>query len=585
MTTLAPFPSSLETLLQGLATLIEDEREAAAYKLLEVWKRPLADKLAKGWTQGLAHVERGPEPGTLWAYPDDSESRHREGDLLCLHAGNALEPLCRQLTFELEDDERWLLRGRRAASVFDQYAGGPCYADPDGMDLTKLYEKAFQDIAENQSCRQLLVPLLAGRLDIAFDERDMDDAIGIALAEGFNEKQAEAVGWAHGARHVACIQGPPGTGKTRVLSLIARLAVQRGERILMTSHTHMAINNALNKIHAQGVPVVKVGVDTQRKGLDDAIVGVDSLAAWHGRPTGGYVVGATPFATCTPRLDNYAFDTVIFDEASQVTVPLALMAMRKGKRFIFIGDQKQLPPVLLSRSVLDKESHSIFSRLTSERAEHHVMLEETYRMNRWLTAWPSDTFYGRALRAAGPNRERRLQLAGIPARFAAVLDGDHPAVFIPTPDRTARMKNWREAELVADICAAAVAGGLPLAEIGIVSPYRAQGRAIRNCLAKRCGRSAARHVVADTVERMQGQERELVILSLATGDESFLSAIAEFFFQPERLNVSVTRAMTKLIIIGPEIDAAGFSHFSSEQLRRSVEHYCSLVAQCRKVAL
>lgn len=148
--------------------------------------------------------------------------------------------------------------------------------------------------------------------------------------------------------------------------------------------------------------------------------------------------------------------------------------------------------------------------------------------------------------------ERRLSLRDIPARFTAVLAGDSPAVFIPTPDISARTKNWGEAELVADLCEAIVAGGLPLAEIGIVSPYRAQGRTIRTLLAGRFGREAARQVVADTVERMQGQERELIILSLATGDEAFLGAIAEFFFQPERLNVSITRAMTKLIIIGPE---------------------------------
>lgn len=431
--------------------------------------------------------------------------------------------------------------------------------------------------------REILIPLLSGQLEIGFDENAMTEAIHIARTEGFNDKQAEAVSWAHGAQHVACIQGPPGTGKTRVLSLIARMAVERGERILMTSHTHMAINNALNKIHDQGVPVVKVGRATQRKGLDDDIPNFDGLDSWEERPTNGYVVGATPFATCTSRLENYGFDTILFDEASQITVPLALMAMRKGKRFVFIGDQRQLPPVLLSRSVLSKESHSVFSRLASDEAEHLVMLEKTYRMNRWLTDWPSRTFYGGALQAAGKNRERTLRLSEIPARFSAVLDGNSPAIFIPTPDATARTKNWREAELVADICEAIVIGGLPLKEIGIVSPYRAQGRTIRKLLARRFGRDTARQVVADTVERMQGQERELIILSLATGDVGFLSAVAEFFFQPERLNVSITRAMTKLIVIGPEIEKIADN--GNETIRQWVTWYRDMVGQCRRVAL
>jgi DNA replication ATP-dependent helicase Dna2 len=409
----------------------------------------------------------------------------------------------------------------------------------------------------------------------------MDEARGVALAEGYNDRQAEAVAWAHGARQAACVQGPPGTGKTRVLALIARLGVARGERIMMSSHTHTAINNALNRIHAQGVPVVKVGRAAQRKGLDEAIPNFETLDAWEDRPTDGYVVGATPFATCTSRLENYTFDTILFDEASQVTVPLALMAMRKGRRFIFIGDQRQLPPVLLSRSVLDKGAHSVFSRLTSREAEHRVMLDETYRMNRWLTDWPSRAFYDGELRAAGGNRERRLDLRGVPAWFSVALAGDDPAVFIPTPDIFMRTKNWKEAELVVDLCAAIVAGGLPPMEIGIVSPYRAQGRILRTLLARRFGRETSRRIVADTVERMQGQERELVILSLATGDVAFLDRVAEFFFQPERLNVSITRAKTKLIVIGPE--NVPLPDDGDETIRRWIATYLDMIAHCRRV--
>ncbi|WP_170305843.1 DEAD/DEAH box helicase [Pseudoduganella ginsengisoli] len=581
MSTQLPLLTPTDKLLSGLMALIQDEHGVAVQRLLDVWQRPLEEKITKGWTQRFTHLERGEEPGTLWAYPDASESRFREGDFLFLHQGNWQDALCRQLTFEFEDDERWLLRGHRAGAALNAYQGGLCYAEADLKDLTKFYKIAFDEIEAGYVGREVVMPLLLNQLRIEFDERDMADAGRVARAEGCNDKQAEAVSWAHGARHVACIQGPPGTGKTRVLALIARLAVERGERILMTSHTHTAINHALNKIHEQGVPVVKVGVPTQRRGLSAQIRNVDSLDGWNERPTNGYVVGATPFATCTARLQNYAFDTIIFDEASQVTVPLALMAMRKGKRFIFIGDQKQLPPVLQSRSVLDKHAYSVFARLTSPKAEHLVMLEETYRMNRWLTAWPSNTFYGGALRAAGGNRERRLQLGAVPPRFAQVLDGAYPAVFIGTPDRTARMKNWEEARLVAEICAAAAEGGLALSDIGIVTPYRAQGRAIRNCLAQRFGHAAARQVVADTVERMQGQEREMIILSLATGDEVFLGAVAEFFFQPERLNVSVTRAMTKLIVIGPDVPEA--SGHESPALRTWVHWYREMTAQCHRV--
>ncbi len=572
-----------DTLMTDLVTLIHEERDAGLQRLMEVWRQPLAEKCANGWTQAFTYLQRGEEAGTLWAYPDAADSRFREGDLLCLHQGDALMPLIRQMAFEFEENGRWLLRGMSLPTLSDIYKGGRCYADPDTIDLTAFYERALNEIATSHVGRQLVLPLLSNRLLIEFDEREMEEAIEIARAAGCNEKQAEAVGWGHSARHVACIQGPPGTGKTRVLALLVRLAVARGERVLITAHTHTAINHALNKVHAEGVPVAKVSAATRRHGLAREIVHVESLAEWQERPVDGYAVGATPFAIGSRRLDQHEFDTIVFDEASQVTIPLALMAMRRGKRFIFIGDQRQLPPVLLSRSVLDKHKHSVFSRLTGPAASHLVMLEETYRMNRWLSAWPSRTYYNGALRSAGPNRDRRLRLTRVTPRFAEALDGAHPAVFIATPDTNARVKNWQEAMLVADLCQAAVDGGLTLADIGVVTPYRAQGRAIRNCLVQRFGHDKARQVVADTVERMQGQEREMIILSLTTGDTVFLNAVAEFFFQPERLNVSITRAMTKLIVIGPVV--APPADDVTPLLRQWIGWYREMIAQCHHVVL
>jgi DNA replication ATP-dependent helicase Dna2 len=571
-------------LLSDLLEFVRDEQEAGHRKLLDVWARPIAEKLQTGWSQRFLRLERADDPGTLWAYIDDSDSRFREGDMLILHAGSPLEDLLgRGLTLESEQDDRWLLRGNRVDGVMQACAGGPCFADPDTIDLTAFYERAIEDISTSQIGREIVLPLLGGRLDITFDDAAVTRGVLAARAKGLNDRQAEAVGLAFGAEQVACIQGPPGTGKSSVLALIARLMVERGERVLVTSHTHMAINNALNKIRKEGVPAVKIGLHTQRKGLDDEVPCHASFAAWEDRPTDGYVIGATPFATCTSRLDHCEFDTILFDEASQITVPLALMAMRKGRRFVFVGDQQQLPPVMLSRSVLDKDSMSAFAALTSRRADHAVMLDETYRMNRWLTAWPSRTYYGEQLQAAGANRERCLSLRDVPERLAPVFDPAEPGVFIATRDRSARTQNFRDAQLVAEICAAAIAGGLPPREIGIVTPYRAQGRAIRTLLREALGRAGARDVVADTVERMQGQERELVILSQATGDEVFLAAVREFFFQPQRLNVAITRARTKLIVIGPEL--AAVPDIEHEDVKRWVGQYVDLLRHLKRVPL
>lgn len=574
-------------LIDGLREFVAREREAAQERLLELWRQPLADRLERGLSQRFLRLEAGPEKGTAWAWLDGGESRFREGDLVCLHGGSPLDAmLARGAVFETEEEGRWLLRLRHAARVLDDAAGAPCYADPDDIDLTKYYKDVLDDIGQaNPPSRahRCLMPLLDGRISNEFDPRDFEEAERIALDAGLNPAQAEAVGKILGAEQVACVQGPPGTGKTRVLALAVRLLAARGERVLVTSHTHMAINNALNKIAAQGVRVAKIGRLTQTHNLAPGVMLSDSFAEWHGRPgAGGYAIGATPFATCGKGLENCEFDTVVFDEASQVTLPLALMAMRRASRFVFIGDQKQLPPVLLARSILDDIPHSIFAKLTAHNVDS-VMLTDTYRLNRELAAWPSKAFYDNRLRPVGPNRERKLRLRpredGDP--FDAILRDPASLVFIPTLDERARSRNPDDAQLVASLCSVAIEGGLAPDEIGVVTPFRAHGRAVRQALAERLGWHTARAIVADTVERMQGQEREVIILSLAAGEPRFLAAIAEFFFQPERLNVSVTRAMTKLVIIGPEL-GPGFGTVE-EPMATHLALYRSLLAAARRI--
>lgn len=576
-----PLNHPYAALLGQLLAFVAQERDIANGRCLASWERPMEEKLRVGLAQQFTSVEAGEEAKFLIATLGKGESRFREGDCLCVHDGSAFSGTrIRGVVFEHEGERSWTLRCRSGTDARSLLGQQFLYAEQDVVDLSALFLRALEEIALSPHAGRTLLALLEGEIPFAFNPQDNEFAFGHARTLGLNVLQAEAVGKALSAEHVACIQGPPGTGKTRVLALAAAMMVARGERVLVTSHTHTAINHALNKIAGHGVPTVKIGAFTNTRGLEPQVQCEENFSDWKSRPADGYVVGATPFATCSRRLEYCAFDTVIFDEASQVTVPLALMAMRAGKRFIFIGDQQQLPPVVLSNSVLSG-SASVFSRLTAHN-DDSVMLRDTYRMNRCLTAWPSRHFYQGALQATGPNAERRLRVAPGGDPFAAsLLAAPGSAIFVPTLDRAARSRNRADAVLVAAICHAAHAGGLALADIGIVTPYRSQGRAIRTLLKKAFGENA-RALVADTVERMQGQERELVILSLATGDLGYLSAVAEFFFQRERLNVSVTRAMTKLVIIGPEVPA----EFSCDdpQVAANIALYRDLVASCTHIA-
>ncbi|MGB1257410.1 MAG: AAA domain-containing protein, partial [Thiolinea sp.] len=451
-----------------------------------------------------------------------------------------------------------------------------CYADPDTMDLKPFYDKALDDIAESVIGREVVLPLLAGQLNASYIfEDNYDDAADMAEEAGCNEQQIDAVGKGVAAQYLACIQGPPGTGKTRVISLIAQQLVAEGHRVLLTSHTHMAINNALNKVAATGVPLVKVGAHGCLKGLDSEVPHVEYGNQWREQPDGGYVIGATPFATCSSRLENFQFDTVIFDEASQVTVPLALMAMRKAKRFVFVGDHQQLPPVVLSAPVLAE--HSVFGRLVAAQPDSSVMLTQTYRMCQALARWPSAHYYSGRLVSVGPNAARQFSLLRVPQRYVDILSEAHPLVFIRSPGVNTRQVNRVEAQQVGAIVEQAVAAGLKAADIGVVTPFRSHAKALKTEFARR-NIAGRREIVTDTVERMQGQEREMIILSLCATDPQYLTAIAAFFFQAQRLNVAITRPQTKLIVFGPVLDKGFVFDCDDAVLLRQISDYRSLLA-------
>ena len=565
----------LNNVLEELRKFVEDEQRANYEQLFEVWEKPIQQKLESGESQKIKSVERL-DKDYLTLSLGDNESRLREGDMICLHLGEPKEKrYVAQGTIEIEYDNEWQVRVRDAdAEALEAIAEG-CYADPDTMDLKSFHDKALNEVADSRIGQEVVLPLLADQINTSFIyESNYDDAADRAEAAGFNEQQIDAVGKGVAAKYLACIQGPPGTGKTKVISMIAKLLVEDGHRVLLTSHTHMAINNALNKVAEEQVPVAKVGAQGSSKGLDKNIEHVEYGNNWKDRPDTGYVIGATPFATCSARLDNFQFDTVIFDESSQVTLPLAVMAMRKAKRFVFVGDHKQLPPVVLSDSVLG--NYSIFSRLISGNPDVSVMLNQTYRMCSELSRWPSKHFYEGKLVSAGANADRPFSLLSVPRNYLDVLSEDHPFVFIKTPGVNKKHLNQPEATLVVDIIKNAIDAGLNATEIGVVTPFRSHAKALKSQLIRK-GLPASNTIVTDTVERMQGQEREMIIISLCSSDPQYLGAIATFFFQSERLNVAITRPKTKLVLIGPVLDETFGSDFNDETLIADVANYRSLI--------
>jgi DNA replication ATP-dependent helicase Dna2 len=175
-------------------------------------------------------------------------------------------------------------------------------------------------------------------------------------------------------------------------------------------------------------------------------------------------------------------------------------------------------------------------------------------MNQSLTDWSSEQFYHGQLQSHASAAERRLAAVTSeddPEWIHQALAPEAPLVWIEHPTVVCRHVCMEEVDLAHQLIAALLRGGFPAEQIAVLTPFRKQARAIRRRLraASDLGQGFAEQIVVDTVERMQGQERELVILSCAANEPSFVRAVAEFLFLPARLNVSITRARSKAIVL------------------------------------
>lgn len=569
--------TSAADFLRNLRRYVQREAETQNEALARQWAYPLGDRVARGWAIEGLEVESF-QNETLRMRCVTNDSRFREGDLLVLHRGKPTDPtaLHVELQYDGEDElEFTLLRGN-PYEIFQHPNGW--IADQDWFDTSSFYLNALDQVADTLRGRNRILPMLFGNIQPKIDFARYDRAANYLVQNTFmDESQIQAAALAYATDSLHLIQGPPGTGKTWVLAHIATLLAQEGQRVLITALTHLAINNALNKIIQleADVPVCKIGAARNAAGLQAE--NFENFAqSGFGDLSGGYIIGATPFALQTHRLSGVEFDTVIFDEASQVTLPLAIMGMLAANKYILIGDQQQLPPVSVFSNP-ESAPPSIFGLLSKQTGS--TLLNTTYRLNDRLTEWPSKTFYNGELQPSPEAASRRLILSPHHTEWDFILDPSRPTVFVDLQHRNTTVRSHLEAEKVVELVSALLEHRIPPEEIGVVVPYRAQSRLIRSLLRRNLPVSDWwRKIVADTVERMQGQEREVVLVSLTTSSMNFAVQVADFLLQPQRLNVAVTRPRTKLILLGSQYLVENPP--PDEKLAESFQLLGSLLKQC-----
>jgi DNA replication ATP-dependent helicase Dna2 len=360
------------------------------------------------------------------------------------------------------------------------------------------------------------------------------------MSPSLNDSQREAI-----HRSVNCpvfhlIWGPPGTGKTKIIPEIAH---RISGPVLLGAFTNTAVDKMLMALldHDPAARFLRVGRSSdspelvRRIGGDAAGFFTDDLALKHGSIRavkdalqGARIVAATAHRASTlPYLRTRAFDMAIVDEAGQLTEPLTLGLILRARRFVLIGDDRQLPPVVRTRGL----GHSMFERLKRDPAAV-TLLETQYRMHPEIMHVSNRLFYDGRLKA-GVTAEERIP----PDR----PDGT-PVVFIPVESERDGRSNTDEARVVVDLVRSFTrAHGIRPDSIGVVSPFRAQVVLLRQML-------AGTGVTVDTVERFQGGEREIMILSFVRARGT------GFVFDDRRLNVAITRARRKLVLVAhPEL--------------------------------
>jgi uncharacterized protein len=382
------------------------------------------------------------------------------------------------------------------------------------------------------------------------------------------------------------VQGPPGAGKTRVASAaIAELAL-RGCRIGISSNSHKAIQKLIEEVQkragARGarVRVTKINRDAEDELIArGAVTGAKSMKEvdFAGADS-AQIVGGTAWAFSDPAAAGQ-FDYLFVDEAGQVSLANLVGMSPSAKNMVLLGDQMQLGQPIRGSHPGESGQSALEYLLQDRRTipEHlGLFLGTTWRLHPDVCSFISGAVYENKLHAEAGASTRTVRLGQGPAGRVGKESG---IVFVPIPHEGNAQAS---AEEVAEI--AAILGelrgreltgdesdrprGLTLDDVLVVAPYNRQVRALRAALGR---------VRVGSVDKFQGQEAAVVIVSMCASSGEASPRGIEFLFDPNRLNVALSRAQSLAIVVGsPEL---AFTRVTSVAQMRLVNLFCRIVSE------
>lgn len=420
-----------------------------------------------------------------------------------------------------------------------------------------------------------------------------------------NASQEKAVNQVLCAKEVAVVHGPPGTGKTTTLVEAVYETLHRENQVMVSAQSNTAVDWIAEKLVDRGIPVLRIGNPTRvndkmlaftyerrfeahsdypelwqirktiremtgrlrKSGREDRERLHNQLTKLRVRATGleiridtelfteARVIACTLVGAASRVLERKRFSSLFIDEAAQAIEAACWIAISRADRVILAGDHCQLPPTIkcieaarggLGRTLLEK--------VVLHKPETVSLLKIQYRMHEDIMRFPSRWFYHDELEAAPE------------VKYRGILDFDTPASWIDTSELDLQEKavaegtgrlNTGEAELlVRELKNYMERIGIRRIleehiDFGVISPYRAQVHYLRHLLKKEpFFRPCRRLITVHTVDGFQGQERDVIMISLVRANEK---GQIGFLRDLRRMNVAITRARMKLLILGEAV--------------------------------
>lgn len=546
--------------------------------------------------QDVSHILRFGMPAALFSNHDPKESRI-EG-IISHQSGNKLK-----INFRIDELPDWASDGKLGVDVL---------FDDNSYNEMRSALKAADKRVENSN--ETLLQVLVGEKVPTFHNEVL-----LAPVVGLNESQARAVQQIIAANELAIVHGPPGTGKTTTIVQAVKALIQQGvKKILVTAPSNTAVDLLTEKMAEQKISVLRIGnparvterllahtMDNQMaehdsikdvKRLKKQAQEFKNMAHKYKRNFGraeqqqrkllfdeaykimkeverseqyvmddviarAQVITATLVGANHYSVRNQQYDIAIIDEAGQALEPSCWIPILKAKKVVLAGDHCQLPPTIKSQ---EAAKGGLIKTLLEKGVEKHPaavsLLEEQYRMHEHIMQFSSSIFYSNKLKANINVASRLLFANDMPLQFIDTagcgFDEKLEGTSSTNPEEASFLIKHL-LQLVTELNAHYPIDCFP--SIGIIAPYKQQILVIKEQLEHVPELAPYVHrITVNTVDSFQGQERDIIYISMtrsnSEGEIGFLSDI-------RRMNVAMTRAKMKLIVIGDSATLAQFKFY------------------------